>query len=289
MNRWNPRHRRSDRRAFPLKRWLIFLALIGIIFWSGARKRPTAAAEGVTLNGVVKISTRLTDKPLRIGIFNIAGGVGRDGKRDLDRTAATLKSCDIIGLNEVHAAMPWRNGNQADMLGLKLRMASLYAPTETRWWQDDFGNGLLSTLPCVHWQRFPLSTAVARSHRNVLLARLAYQGRIINILITHLDRHEDHAIELREVSELFLSLAEPAILMGDLNASANETEIARLQHAPGVTDVTGTAPVEHRDSDWIFSRGFRNVHGGLKEEGASDHPFYWADMELERWTGANRQ
>jgi endonuclease/exonuclease/phosphatase family metal-dependent hydrolase len=254
------------------------MLILGVIAWEGSRKTPTPPAEGVSLRGV---TSSATPQSLRIGIFNIAGGVGADGKRDLHRTVETLQGCDIVGLNEVHAGLPWQHSNQADWLGGQLRMASLFAPTERRWWQEDFGNGILSKLPCAHWQRFPLSTALARSHRNVLLVRLRYEGRYINVLVTHLDRHEDHDIEMRSIAELFLSLAEPAILLGDLNASSREHEIIRLQHTAGVLDVTGESAVEHCDSDWIFARGFRCIKAGLLEKGASDHPFYWADLTLE--------
>jgi endonuclease/exonuclease/phosphatase family metal-dependent hydrolase len=262
----------------PARIILALIIAIAAIAWDGAQRRPTLPAEGITLRG---ITSAPSPRPLRVGIFNIAGGVGADGKRDLARTAATLKGCDIIGLNEVHAGFPWQHSNQADTLGEQLAMASLFAPTERRWWHDDFGNGILSHLASIHWQQFPLSSAKAHSNRNVLLVRLPYQGRVINVIITHLDRHEDHDLELRAVAELFLSLEPPSILLGDLNASSREHQIIRLKQTPGVLDVTGEAPVEHRDSDWIFSRGFRCRKAQLTDQGASDHPFYWADLELE--------
>ena len=268
------------RRKFWIKVSLVVVILVAL-FWDGYHRRPTAAAEGISFFGNVPDPVSAgTAKPFRVGIFNIAGGYGIDHRRDLDRTAKTLEGCDFIGLNEVHAGFPWQKQNQALLLGAKLNLSWLFAPTERRWWQDDFGNGVLSKIPVAHWQRFPISTRAAKSNRNVVLVRAQYQNRTLNILITHLDRHEDHDGELRAVAELFLSLAEPAILMGDLNDSASHPEIRRLQTTPGVTDVTGLAPTKHRDSDWIFSRGLTCARADLKEEGASDHPFYWADFEL---------
>ena len=49
-----------------------------------------------------------------------------------------------------------------------------------------------------------------------------FAGRPINVLITHLDRQQDHATEIRQVAHLFLSLQEPVILMGDFNLIQDE-------------------------------------------------------------------
>ena len=261
-------------------RILAVVLVVGLlVFAEGSHRRSTYAAEGSSLKGIApSYDATGPAKPFRVGIFNIDGGVGTDGKRDLGRTARTLEGCDLVGLNEVHAGMPWHRENQAELLGDRMHLSWLFAPTEQRWWQDDFGNGVLCRLPVTHWQRFPLSTSRAGSNRNVVLLRVKYRDVMVNVVITHLDRHSDHDGELKSVAELFLSLGEPTILMGDLNDTSAHPEIHRLQSTKGVTDVTGLAPKVHRDSDWIFSRGLKCVQADVKDEGASDHPFYWADL-----------
>ena len=55
----------------------------------------------------------------------------------------------------------------------------------------------------------------------------------------------------------------------------------RLLAAPGVRDPLGeklgaAAPPR---IDWILARGMRPVDAGLREQGASDHPLVWAELE----------
>jgi endonuclease/exonuclease/phosphatase family metal-dependent hydrolase len=259
-------------------------ALVVALAVDFSRKKPSPAAEGTTLGSPTSAAATAVaseHRPLRVGTFNIQGCRGGDQKYDPDRTARTLRGCDLVGLNEVHGALPWHPADQAEILGRKLDVPWLFAPTERRWWHDDFGNGVLTTLPVTHWQRFPIATAASRSNRNALVLRLMYRQKPLNVVITHLDRHEDHDAQLRTVSQLFLSLSEPALLMGDLNGARSMPAMRELCTAPGVTDVTSLAPGDHRDSDWIFARGLRCVRADLINEGASDHPFYWADLDLD--------
>ena len=71
---------------------------------------------------------------------------------------------------------------------------------------------------------------------------------------------------------MFLAASEPAILMGDLNATAREPEIMRLQHMPGVTDENAAAAEPHRDTAGILSSGFRVAPPRLRAEVVADHP-----------------
>jgi endonuclease/exonuclease/phosphatase (EEP) superfamily protein YafD len=106
-------------------------------------------------------------------------------------------------------------------------------------------------------------------------------GKVINVLVTHVGRHEDHDPQMRAVAELFLSLAEPAMLMGDLNANPDDPQITRLRSTPGVVDAVSSS-VEGKfphHVDWIFLRGLRSARAGASDEGVSDHPFFWADVE----------
>jgi endonuclease/exonuclease/phosphatase family metal-dependent hydrolase len=80
----------------------------------------------------------------------------------------------------------------------------------------------------------------------------------------------------------FLALPEPAVLLGDLNSDANDPLIRGLLSTPGVCDAVGPKPGPNRAEriDWIIARGLRPVDAGIRDNGASDHPLVWAELEL---------
>jgi len=47
--------------------------------------------------------------------------------------------------------------SQAQVLGEKLNMQWLFAPSENRWWHESFGNGVLSSASVRDWRRVPLA------------------------------------------------------------------------------------------------------------------------------------
>jgi endonuclease/exonuclease/phosphatase family metal-dependent hydrolase len=272
-----PRYRR-----FTPVRVALFLVLVGaVVVWEGSNKIATLPGEGVGLNGTLA-PTDSAGETLRVAAYNIDGGVGKtDGRLDLDRTAAALRGYDLVALEEIHGDGILGGADQAQILGEKLKMPWLFAPVERQWWHDSFGDGLVTSLPCRFWQRWPLATGVANSNRGVLLAELDFHGRKLHVLITHLERHDDRAGELRTVIALFQSLEQPAILMGDLNTDKDDPQIQALRAEPGICDPIGQAlDGSHPNSiDWIFARGMTAVAGGFKDNGASDHPLVWAELK----------
>jgi endonuclease/exonuclease/phosphatase family metal-dependent hydrolase len=222
---------------------------------------------------------------LRIGTFNIHGCKGADGRRDVDRVAECLRGLDFVALNEVHGPQFGQTLDQAAELGQKLGLAWLFAPNVRTWYRFDSGNGLLSAAPVEFWQRIPLARGRERGYRNAVLVGLKHRGQTVHVLLTHLTGGEDRGRQeqLSAVIALFLSLAPPAILMGDLNTDATDPQIRQLLAMPGVVapvDVilgNGAPP----KIDWIITRGLRGVDAGVREEGASDHPMFWAELCLE--------
>lgn len=276
--------------------WLavgIALLVVSPVVWSGSRRTPTGPAEGIDLSppAVAEATTEPQSRAaatersgLVVTSYNIHGGKGTDRVRDLSRIAENLQGAHLIGLNELHRLNPFSSSNQAEQLGAALKMPWLFAPTEQKWWYHDFGNGLLTSLPVTHWQRIPLSRKYGKSFRNVVLAAVEYRGRTIQVLVTHLDRSDDRerAAQVRAVSDLFSSLDEPAILMGDMNSDADDPQIQRLLAKPGVDSplhrAGGTDTL--RTIDWIFTRGLVTLDAGLEQSVASDHPRVWARLEL---------
>ncbi len=258
-------------RRFTAGRIAIFLIIVaGFMAWQGSQKIPLGGASGTSFVGPAPAS-RPSGDVLRVATFNIDGKSG-------DATTDTMRGFDLIGMEEVHGCGPFSKSNQAEILGEKLNMPALFAPVERQWWHDAFGDGALTTLSIEHWQRFPLSNETADSNREVLVLRLEFAGKPLNVLITHLERHDDLENELATVISLFQSMQEPVILMGDLNLTPNDPQIDSLRKSLDVIDPIGDS---HSDSfDRIFARGMRSLDSGLIDKGASDHPLAWAELEL---------
>jgi endonuclease/exonuclease/phosphatase family metal-dependent hydrolase len=206
---------------------------------------------------------------------------------NLDRTATALKKdFDIIGLNEVRNSPPLSNNpDQALILGQKLSMQALFAPTEKKWWRDDFGNGMLSSISVVQWKRIPLAGSTGRGKRNLLHATVIVQGQPVQVLMTHIDRGNDRDAQLEYVFKHFLSVPQPAVLMGDFNATANEPVMEAIllfdagMEAPLHTILGEKVP--SGNIDWILTRGLQAVAAGIDTNDASDHPLVWAELKLK--------
>jgi endonuclease/exonuclease/phosphatase family metal-dependent hydrolase len=267
----------NSRRFTPLRVVTFVLIVAAFFAWDGYQKIPTGPAQGDQFVGAAA-TTQPAGNLLRVATFNINGGVGgKDNQFDLGRTIDALKGTDLggfdlIGMNEVHGEV------QAAGIGDGLHLPHLFAPVESQWWQEDFGNAALTDLPVEYWQRIPLSSNRAYSNRNVLLLRARFSGRDLNILITHIDRKDDRITELKTVFGLFASLSEPAILMGDFNSPPDNTvtqvdpTLQSLAQTPGIVDPIG------KGYDRIFLRGLKAGRTGYIDNGASDHPLAWAEI-----------
>jgi endonuclease/exonuclease/phosphatase family metal-dependent hydrolase len=269
-----PRIRSYRGRRFTLRRIILFLLIVaGIAIWEGQKKIPAGPAEGSALVGALATS-QPSGPSLRVATFNIDGGAEGIDKVIQALSASALGGFDLCGLQEVHGT------EQAASIADGLHQPYIYAPVETQWGIKTFGNAAITDLPIIHWQRIPISSNDSDSNRNVILLRATFAGRPLNVLITHIDRKQDHATEIRDVANLFLSLQEPAILMGDFNITTdqngrdNDPDIAALAHAPGVIDPIGS------NYDRIFARGFVAKGSGYIDEHASDHPLAWAQLSL---------
>lgn len=221
----------------------------------------------------------------RLATFNIHGGKGGDRHIDLARTARCLERAQFAALNEVHGTWLWESANQVELIARQVQRDCLFAPTEQRWWHYEFGNAALSALPIRSWQRIPLARHHGKSFRNVVRLTADVDGRPLNLLVTHLDRSNDRerTDQLRAVTGMFLALATPAVLMGDLNTTADDPAIAPLLQTSGVNDPLKPLPAEHSCGriDWILTRGLRCFDRGATDIGASDHPCYWVDCAIE--------
>ena len=188
-------------------------------------------------------------------------------------------------MQEVRGGVWFAQTDQTSQIAECLGAQGLFAPAESRWYGAfASGNALISHLPIKWWYRTPLPRTYDRSHRNLVLASVEHRGQAFRVLLTHIVRRDERerVAQLAAVIPLFLSLQPPALLLGDLNTTADDPHIQRLLATPGVED-----PLAHRVQlrtaervDWILARGFRTVDAGLIDRGASDHPLVWAELEI---------
>jgi len=270
-------HKRNWLRAV----FVVILVSMTAMLYEASQHRTTGPDEGVGVHG--KASELIAGKStIRVGSFNIHGGKGRDGRRDIRRIAKCLQGLDFVGLNEVCGSRLGQPQDQAELLGRELGMGWLFAPTVRVWHWRESGNGLLSRRPVTFWQRIPLPQRHDHSHRNVVLVGLECErGRAVRILITHINRRDpERSLQLRTVINLFTSLEAPAVLLGDLNTGADDPQLRELLEMPGVSDSVGQVLGEQAQNriDWIITRGLDCVDAGMLDEGASDHPLVWAEL-----------
>jgi endonuclease/exonuclease/phosphatase family metal-dependent hydrolase len=200
---------------------------------------------------------------------------------------------DFVGMNEVHGFIFDQPENQAEALSPLLHLPGLYVPAEKRWGHDTFGNAVFSDLAIKHWQRVVLPSERFRAKRNYLLTDADWNGKPIHILTTHTDWKSGGVKQFEIVRDLFLSLPTPAILMGDMNTPEHYptppyalTPAGELARMPGVEEAIGKVldPIPGR-VDWIFIRGLTTVDAGQVDLKASDHPAYWAQVQLKSVSG----
>lgn len=260
---------------------VVVALLVAGAVWHGSDRTSSGPAAGERLSGSGQQAAAIP-LTIRVGSFNIHSGVGTDGRFDLERTAESLSGLDLIALNEVRGADLRGNADQAELLGKKLGLRWLFAPAERQWWHDHYGNALLTSLPVTHWQRIPLPCTHGKGYRNMLLLTVATGDRPLHVLTTHLDRGSDRAPQLQAVTSLFLSLAEPAILMGDLNSTTADPQLRTLCSTPGVEDVLSRNPAHDPPDriDWIITRGLRCIGSAAWDGGASDHPLVRAELAI---------
>lgn len=253
----------------------------------GADRRPADPNEPLLLRNE-SLATNVAPQELRLATFNIHGCRGRDGTRDLGAVADTIQEYDFVALQEAHGGLYAGRPDQCAQLGERLQFASLFAPTERRWWRDNIGNGLLTRVPLSGWQRIPLPGTQDGRFRNLLLARLPLGETTVRVLIGHLDNQRDHDAHLRSAIDLFLSLESPAVLMGDLNSHRLDPQLKALFSRPEVTAVVGERFSDGRRMravDWIIARGLVCRSQQTIDLGASDHPAVAAVLALPEREG----
>lgn len=263
---------------------LLFIVSIGLNVWQFSLKRPLSPSMGNSINSTIRLKD-MDKKSFRIAAYNIRGGKGLDGVRDINRTASILTGFDMIALNEVLGESPLSNSNQAKELAEILEMGWLFLPNQERYYKEYYGNGFLSSFDVNYWYREQLlyDAKKSHSHRNLTTIQFIIKGKVVTLFLTHLDRGEIRDAQLSYVINKFKQCDNHCILIGDLNSTRKEPQLTELLKANNTIDAINVALESNGtmgEIDWIIVKGFKVVDGGHTPKGISDHPLYWVELEL---------
>ena len=155
---------------------------------------------------------------LKLMTYNIRRGKGRDGKLNLNNTAAVIKgsNANIISLQEVERHSI-RTGfqDQIKLLSSKLGMNYAYGKS-INILNGKYGNGLLSLYPIEEYKVYDLPSVSER--RTVLRTVLNIDGYLLAVYNTHLGLNEAERIEqLNFILQMTGAETIDYILMGDMN------------------------------------------------------------------------
>jgi endonuclease/exonuclease/phosphatase family metal-dependent hydrolase len=212
---------------------------------------------------------------VRILTYNIRHGQGMDGKVDLERIAAVIRSVkpDIVALQEVDRNVG-RSGrvDQAEELGRLTGMKAIFGRAIDLD-AGQYGNAVLTRLPVRASSNYPLPGAEPRA-----LLEVEFEG--FHFFATHFDVGRDEGRRMESVAEINRRANGPAVLAGDLNAMLGSGPLKALAGewkvaGEGQNLPTIPSPAPTRQIDFVLTRpadGWRVVEVRVLDEPvASDH------------------
>lgn len=241
----------------------------------------------------------LAAEPVRVRVlsYNIHHGEGTDGKLDLERIAAVIRSVDpdFVAVQEVDVRTTRTGGvDQAAVLSRLTGMHGAFGKTidhQGGW----YGNLLLSRWPLQGMTAHPFPVTPGREKRGVIDGN-ALAPAPLRFYATHFDITETDRIAAAATVARITAAAgstAPAILAGDLNAVPGSKPVQTLLDAgwTSATGTTGSAPLltspsenPKRQIDYVlyYPRDrWRVVEVRvLNEPVASDHLPLFAILEL---------
>ncbi|MVA75455.1 endonuclease/exonuclease/phosphatase [Auraticoccus sp. F435] len=245
---------------------------------------------------------------LQVMAYNIHHGAGVDGVLDLERVARVIEEsgADVVGLQEVdrHFGARSEDVDQARWLARRLRMHVTFganldlepAPGSTH--RRQYGTAILSRFPILESQNHLLTSIPyperPTEQRGLLHAAINVRGTTVDVWSTHLDhqRAEQRISQAREIVELTSGTADrPGFLVGDLNATAETTEVRLLAEAGFADPFAGsgpegwTYPAEAPRSriDYVLGRGVSSWQDPVVlATTASDHRPVLVTVEVPR-------
>lgn len=189
----------------------------------------------------MSISVAGAFSPVKVGVYNIHGGVGTDSRNDLPRIARVLKSGapDVIGLNEVNRY--WVGSNQDEVLATQMGpgWTAHFGKTINKWWAAaDYGNAIITRLPVVSTQSWLLSEYPDQERRGLMRVTVRKDGVPIHIFNTHMGLNAPmRQLHAREILQIMSGFSGYKVLMGDFNEQRTGTSVEIF--ASALTDAFG--------------------------------------------------
>jgi endonuclease/exonuclease/phosphatase family metal-dependent hydrolase len=225
--------------------------------------------------------------------YNIHQCVGTDGRRDPERVAAVIReiNADIIGLQEIDFnPRGEKKSHQLDFLAEATGMSAIAGQTIRRL-EAEFGNALLTRCEVGTVRLHDISVG-RRQPRGVIDAEVAFQGRIIRVLVTHLGLAIN---ERRRQAESLLRMLDAhgenydfTLVIGDINewrprGFASHRLDAYFGRLPAPRSFPSFFPVFSLDRIWVTPKAalqeIRTANDGLARV-ASDHLPVVATVDL---------
>lgn len=236
---------------------------------------------------------------LRILSWNIHHGEGTDGRLDLDRIAAVIKSVqpDMVALQEVDKGCD--RTQKANQPGLLAELTGLHAVFEKniKLGDGEYGNAVLSRWPIVSHRNEALPCLGNGEQRGALLAEVIMKPENsdtaipLTFISTHLDHRKPDAERLasaERINLLALKSTGRIILAGDLNAPPTSAVLQRFFEYWENSSIESlpTIPADKPRSQIDFILLSPAVKGKviecrvLDEQVASDHRAIFSVIEL---------
>ena len=229
---------------------------------------------------------------LRILAYNIKHGHGMDGRIDLDRVAAMIRSLDpdVVTLQEIDNGCGRSGGvDQARALGEACAMESKFGAFMD-YDGGRYGMALLSRHPVTASANVRLPPGA--EPRSALEARIRVPGSERDVVITGIHFYRSEAERLAQAQTLvdrYAGETAPVVLAGDFNSERGDRVMRLLEETwtnPIKQGDANTFPSDAPDSeiDFILVRaagGFRVLrHVVVPEPVVSDHRPIVIDLEL---------
>lgn len=251
---------------------------------------------------------------VKVMSFNIAHGLGMNGKVDLEKTAQVIEdSCaTIVALQEVDRHFSIRSSfvDQVGWLSERLGMYAAYganmdvAPLDSERPNQQYGNVILSKYPIKYSENHLLTQVHCpfgnNEQRGILETVIEVDGSYVSIFNTHLAlKDEELEVSIDEILAITGKSHFPRILTGDFNAPPSNRYVQKLNPhfrdtflkmkrgdaytypAPYVNKETGEVYRPATRIDYIFSDYHLDiVQAAIIETAVSDHLPIAVDMIL---------
>ncbi|HMK44041.1 MAG TPA: endonuclease/exonuclease/phosphatase family protein [Dissulfurispiraceae bacterium] len=215
--------------------------------------------------------------PLRVATYNVHKCRGLDGRTDVRRIAAVLKSlkADVIALQEVIGPGAKKMG-QDEELAMRLNMTPLLAPARL-YRGHPYGNVLLSRLPVTNHVTCDLSQK-GLEERICQCIDLEVDGHTVQLHNVHFGTSKNERVrQAKKLIEfvLFPQTRRPKIILGDFN---------EWMKGPATELLSG----QLKSLDLIPHLKWRRTYPGIFPMLHLDHLYYTGHIEIRSFQVSRR-